>query len=624
MKDKKDDNLRVSPTGSNIEYESVKGLRQDVDEEYDSLLVQKKRPKPEKQKTALRARNPYPNAPEPVVSKKKMTTYEDLAKIKGEEYNDLVDPPKMKDVLYADHFKQFKPKRKSQKDVYRPYVPAREVADDDLLIDKIIRAPRIYSRFKFEKKLVFRKDDFPNIEGFDCVIDMQGGTLWESIRKERITNVNIKGYVSSIDKALDLTRRGDYDPDFLEESTVDSLGAWKNIDLRMKRPSRVVRDNKRALEIAVARNKTAEIGSVLGIDLAGMESLIKVPNKKEDITDDRIWKNLAREYGSVDEIPIEEVEELTVEDYRIIDFIGKFRWSFVAILKNINGEDEATTMSRLINMRRQNYLREYHYPGVGTMWTLGPREFEKFGYGLSRVSGNRLPRLGGIPSALGAQFVASYLYGNRVNVLNMKNFPYQGRYEEGKFVDGEFLVSETQIRSSIYRMQNDLVEANGYRKAPYRGYYINQIGVAKREAFVDWRNMARDYGYDEIDSPEFLDGFEFCWSTFPDTTLASKSYHSPDLVVRRERLEDGSPQSIAVEIERKNSTPEEYAETFECYKSDDETYAMVVWITSSSYNANRIKAGAKLAGFKNYKVIPFMNEDGAILVNDYWDLIMKY
>ena len=80
------------------------------------------------------------------------------------------------------------------------------------------------------------------------------------------------------------------------------------------------------------------------------------------------------------------------------------------------------------------------------------------------------------------------------------------------------------------------------------------------------------------------------------------------------------PQSIAIEVERKNNEPEDYAATFRAYASDPNTYKQVIWITPTSVNANKIREGARLASFKNYKVIPLINEQGHVNVKNFWDI----
>ena len=590
--------------------------RQTVNDEYDSLLM-RKRPQPEEIKTELKRYLPKrkkKDEPEVVI------TYEDIAKIKDpwsrhEETIKTLDEIEREDNHYYKRYTildKAKHKRISRERIQAmraKYVKLEDVSETDDLLKKIINKPTKYIKFDFNGKLIYRQSMVSGLEGFDCIIDMNGTTLWERKRKQAPANYK---EIERKESFLLLSRDGDsVNKELIEGKEVKKNAIWVNMDYPVKESLKKDKEDIRAIKTIDAEERLSSVSTKLGLDISSLKGLVKVDKTKKPISD--IKKNKLKRQFEYDN----KVYTLTAEDRDIIRFLGQFKWSVSSILMNLNGTTYRGITGQMSKLEKMGLVRSVVYPSLGDMMWLPTKigqELAGFGFRVYDI-----PAPGNVAASLGVQHVASYLYNNRVNVLNLEGFPYNGKLQIDKFVRGETLVSESEIKASLWQEQQNVIKESGYTQAPYKGFYFEQVANKKKEMMLEWKNLI-NAGY-EADSPEFIKGYEFAWTIFPSQAIVGKVFHNPDLVVKRERLSDGSPQSIAIEVERKNNEPEEYAATFRAYGDDSNTYGQVVWITPSSANANRIREGARLAGFKKYKVLPMINEQGHINVNNFWDIV---
>ena len=597
---------------SSDEYELIRNInpdwRQSVNEEYDGLLREKKI-ELEPVNTSIKFTLPAQfskGKKEIILTEKDIENMKNPSKMIERKNVKTLDEIEMEDIenYVEDELKKgvyIKQKRKERVNVKH----------SDNLILKIIEDPSKYIKFKFDDRLVFNSYEL-GLLGYDCVIRPDGRTLFDDIR-ERTTDK--KSYTDTFEKAMILDRAKITSNEYFKSLEIRDRPIFRAIDKERSGVVRKRKEKRESVSNVDAFKEKENISNMLGIDVSELNNLIKVPNgdKIYSYSDRLRW---SRHYKSGDKILM-----LTYEDRDMLRFLGQFKYSIANILKNISGESYSITQGRLEKLKNMGLVNNYTIIGVGEIWALTRIGIDMAGYDLGYITAGSLPAPGGISSELGVQFVASYLYNNRVNVLNLHEFPYHGRVLGDEVLPGETLISESQIRKSIRDEVRKVIEENDIRRSPYTGYYTEQVGIRKRESFVEWENMKRN-GLDVL-SPEFIDGMEYCWSIFPSRSVVGVSYHNPDLVVKRMRTPDGKPQSIAIEVERKNSSPEDYRNTFMAYAMDNNTFKYVVWITPTSANANKIKEGAKLAKFRNYKVLPLINENGGMNVNDFWQLAYK-
>lgn len=597
-------------------YKADLKKRQSVNEEYDSLL-KKERPKPEGIKTEVKVRLPRDIKPD---KPKVQITYEDIARIKDPWSRDeksikTLDEIEKEDKKYqnkrytiveqAQHKKLNKERMRA---FCNSFVKIEKAKETDNLIEKVITDPTKYIKFKFIGKVVYRQSMVEGLEGYDCVIGMDGTTLWDRKRAKLKTDYK---EIKRMEGFLALSRKGDsVNKELIEGKEVRKNGTWLNLDYQIKDEIKSQKHKSRILKTVKAEETLSDVSIKLGLSTSSLKNLVKVNTNKKELGT-KTKSGLIRQFKYDNK-----VYTLTAEDRDVIRFIGQFKWSISSILMNLNGTTYRGITGQMSKLEKMGIVRQVVYPGLGDMMWLPTKmgqDLAGFGYRVYNI-----PAPGNVAASLGVQHVASYLYNNRVNVLNLKEFPYKGKLQIDKFVQGETLVSEQEIKASLWQEQQKVIEESGYYKAPYNGFYFEQVGNKKKELMLEWKSLIKQ-GY-KADSPEFIKGYEFAWTIFPSQAVVGKVFHNPDLVVKRERLSDGSPQSIAIEVERKNNEPEDYAATFRAYANDPNTYKQVIWITPLSRNANKIREGARLAKFKDYKVLPMINEQGHVNVNNFWDI----
>lgn len=594
---------------SGDEYELIRNInpykRQSVNEEYDNLLKEKIK---EQEKIETSIKNTLPakfSKPKSdiIVTEKDIEMMKNPSMLIERKNVKSLDEIEKEDLqkYIEDDFIKGKYNKEKEKEV---------ISIEDSLLDKIINNPNKYIKFKFDDTLVYNSYEL-GLSGYDCIIRPDGYTIFDSIM-DRTTET--KKYRKSIEDALLLDRIDIYSNDYIEGINIKDKPMFRRIDRQRSTAVRRRKEYKESIKRIDSQKKKQEMSNLLGIDISELNNLIKVPNTNTSYSnyEKNRWD---RYYKSGDKLLM-----LTYEDRDIIRFLGQFKYSVSNILKNISGESFTITNGRLEKLKTMGLVNNYAIVGVGEIWTLTNIGIDMAGFNLASVTGAKLPSPVSITSNLGVQFVASFLYNNRVNVLNLKSFPYYGKQMSEEIIRGETLITEAQINSSINNEVKNIIKEQEVYKSPYVGFFTEQVGNKKRESMIEWENMVRN-GYD-VESPEFIKGMEYCWSIYPSRSVVGISYHNPDLVVKRPRIER-KPQSIAIEVERKQSSAEDYRNTFMAYAMDNNTFKYVVWITPFSSNANKIRQGARLANFKNYKVLPLIDENGGVNVSDFWQLAYR-
>lgn len=203
--------------------------------------------------------------------------------------------------------------------------------------------------------------------------------------------------------------------------------------------------------------------------------------------------------------------------------------------------------------------------------------------------------------------VAAYIHSGSVNILDEENFPPLGRKDRaGRAVHGEDFVSETQIRSALGR-----VTSSSVLSGEKGDVYIPLLGDEIDDKFSRWERLRRDNPH--LNSPEMEMGNEHMWVLFPPPRIGIMQ-HIPDLVIPRKRNKDGSPESIAVEVELKSKSLEDYVRTHKAYTHDKRMFKKVIWICSKKSTASLITKAAEeeqdLWDDNRIDILPIVTENG--------------
>lgn len=298
-------------------------------------------------------------------------------------------------------------------------------------------------------------------------------------------------------------------------------------------------------------------------------------------------------------------------------FLSKFRHVSTRIISHLFNETEQTTKARLATMRDRGlvYNKEIWSPAGNTdLWYATKTGTWLMGYDLDSASSKTL-NYTVLPHYFVIAHHAAMLINGTLNVLNEKNFPQHNRIDnEGNPTQGEQLVAEVEIRSSFAKQQGW-----GQKKEEYSPRLRAQI----RREFREWMEAG---GLNFGPSPEFYHGNEWMWALLPDreNNLYNLSFHMPDLVVKRERNPDGSPNSIAIEVELGQKGQDSIARTLDAYAEDKIIYKQVIWVVQNrSVAKNILKAdenGPNLVRNGRMKILPIYTKDGILKNNQVWTI----
>lgn len=295
---------------------------------------------------------------------------------------------------------------------------------------------------------------------------------------------------------------------------------------------------------------------------------------------------------------------LTERDRKVVEFIALFKFAsqrHIAKLLQIKEMSAYKVLNRLNNF---GLVRGFKVIGIdGFVWSLTDTGMLLSGYDLPRGSKAEL-NLSMIAHQFTVIHVGAHIWSSGVNVLRENRWPVMNRLNsKGEPVYGDQVVSELQIQSAFGKVR-------GTNKA---AAYVPQTKKHMANQFASWERAG---GTSFGPSPEFQAGNEYMWTLFPP--IANKlNYHVPDLVVARPRGADGSPQSIAVEVElRTKSNEDSYVRTLEAYRTDQNIFKKVVWVCrlkGTAEKINRIAVNNGLIKSGKLTIVPIMEDDGTRL-----------
>ena len=217
-------------------------------------------------------------------------------------------------------------------------------------------------------------------------------------------------------------------------------------------------------------------------------------------------------------------------------------------------------------------------------------------------------KVGSLSERILVNHVLACLFSGCINILQLEDYPVYNRIniETGESKIGEDIVPETDILSS---RSNKIMEFKGnlFVKDGYTGESTKQLREQWNIGWAEWEMNGRQ-GL----SPEEVEGNEWYYILMYQGGVYLKSYLLPDIVVKRPRNSDGSPNSIAIEVEREVKSIDELKAKLEMYKMDNRVYSKVIYVTSNRRIAENISEAAAEIGFDRYDVVPMMNEDGIV------------
>lgn len=319
-----------------------------------------------------------------------------------------------------------------------------------------------------------------------------------------------------------------------------------------------------------------------------------------------------------------------VEDMR---FLAVFKYANAKQVAKKNAETEDTARKRLNRLRDRGLVLSNKIYGTKPVYFLSQEGMILSGYDYKTLMKNDI-NLSTLSHTFGLNHIASCLHGAVVDVLDFngagETWPTKNRrYFDEKTMRyktdyGENIVSEYEIQSYLSRRRQN-IKGDIYKPAA-RADIKTDYDIWKRELQEikdsdDKQSIKRRLREHVYSSPEMMHENQWMWTLFPDNppTLV---HHVPDLVVKRPRNLDGSPNSIAVELEltAKNSD-ESYVKTLTAYLDDQRMYSQVVWVSPTKAIRTKLEKIAKDVGLwesGKIRIIPLYYEDGEWGNNPLW------
>lgn len=297
----------------------------------------------------------------------------------------------------------------------------------------------------------------------------------------------------------------------------------------------------------------------------------------------------------------------TLGDIQILSFLYRFQIASINILSiALNKTKRAITgqLGKLYNLGLVDKM-----PVEGNIYIWG---ITKLGQSLitDDTRPPKRPKVKGVSQLLTINYVVACLYSNTINALNLDDFPYSGREFQGEILQGEEIIPERFLRSSLYKMSTEMGFGRSINSA------INNRVLEQAEAiWREWEIKGRSQ-----DSPELIPDNEYLYLLYPKGSFTD-SYVIPDLIVKRPRSSDGTPNNIAIEVERQIKTVSDYKKKLLAYKQDTRLYSKVVYITSSKKVVERVLQAAEEIKFDRFDIVPFLDREGSKMsIRDPWTL----
>lgn len=302
---------------------------------------------------------------------------------------------------------------------------------------------------------------------------------------------------------------------------------------------------------------------------------------------------------------------LTFGDYMLMDFLYRFSHSGLNTISLALGRDLNKVANQLNKLMKMACIKEQQLLGTKYVYYLSSAGYtmltgEPVKYGVDKI------KEGTISNKAITNYVGALLYSNRVNVLDLDDYPNKHRYFRGKYYNGETIIPERFYKSSLSSMANKF--ETGYKAGAKR----NEIGRNRfNKLWLEWEANGK-----QGPSPEELIGNEFMYILYP-TGILNQGTVIPDLVVKRDRKDDDKPQNIAVEIERENRKKEYYVNRLRVYQQDKKIYKEVVYIVNEKSVAKKLIEARDLIGFDRLRIVALRDLKGKPMpkIKDVWRLI---
>lgn len=213
------------------------------------------------------------------------------------------------------------------------------------------------------------------------------------------------------------------------------------------------------------------------------------------------------------------------------------------------------------------------------------------------------------PNALAERLYVNHTlaicYSNRYNILCLDDFPAKNRLHNGKYVRGETILPEYVYQSAVGKKIASFT--NIFEKTSVKGENLLRLKELSKALWNKWESEGRDI----TKSPELLKENRWLYTLYGNSI--SKFMVIPDYVIVRPRNADGTPNNIAVEVERKQGVGlyDDLVRKLRVYREDVYMYSKIIYITYSKRIHDTIIEAAKNTNMLDkIQIVPMLDSDG--------------
>jgi hypothetical protein len=287
------------------------------------------------------------------------------------------------------------------------------------------------------------------------------------------------------------------------------------------------------------------------------------------------------------------------KDFLVMKAMLKFRYLTSHMIAQLLGVTYQTANGRLVGLRKAGLVGSHRFSNSSTVWFVKER-----GMKVMRDQGVELPEKYTLMNEdrIGTEKYDHELAVNHVAIHLMVGGPGMVRWDASTPL--ERLLTERELKK-------------GFPNAQLKGDTIFGAGTLAEKAKIEVLARLKN---GTLKVTDITTEYPMLWipTTRSNSPVPAKQFSSPDLVIDKEDLREGSTRrSIAIEVELTPKSPAEYEKIMETYRQNDLIFAGVGWYVKSEAIKKRIETAAEIVGFpsKRLAICLLKGKDGIPYVN---------
>lgn len=381
----------------------------------------------------------------------------------------------------------------------------------------------------------------------------------------------------------------------------------------------------------------------LTYDQHKVADLLSPPTDKQETPEEKVKRErlITQAIGGEEALRRGSKLRISDKDVEALRFLAVFKFANARNVAKMFSESEDTTRKRLNRLRDRGLVLSNKLYGLSTVYFLSEEGMVLSGYSYKTIKKSEI-NPASFPHTAGTTHLAACLVGADVDVLGFRDhdnidWPTRNRlvFDENTrdFVRdfGEMVASEFEIQTWLGRRKGntkgEIYKPKAQADIAFALREWNKELTALKEkargagSETERKTLLNDILLHAHRSPEMIYENEWMWALFPRNP-ANLIHHVPDLVVKRPRdTQDGSPRSIAVELElTAKNDDSSYVKTLTAYKNDKDMYSQVIWVSPTRSIRKKLQKISDKVGLTEtgkFRVMPLYYEHGEWPVSEH-------